>query len=119
MSKRTTTGTDVPLSELRAGVGFDEPSDALAQAAAERADGRPRKPAQKKSITLDAEVADSVAEHVERGAADNFSAAINQAAARWAANQDLGVALDELYEEYPDARPSEEAVAKAAARLSL
>ena len=60
-----------------------------------------------------------MAKHVERGAAANPSAAINQAAARWAANQDLALAPDELYEQEPDPRPSEEAVAEATVRLGL
>jgi hypothetical protein len=119
MPKRKVTGADVHLGTLRAAWDLDESPHALVKAATERAEGRPRKPAQKKSITLDSEVADSVAQHVERGAAATFSAAINQAAARWAANQDLGLALDELYAEDPDAKPSEEDVAKAAAKFGL
>lgn len=91
----------------------------LPPAASERAEGRPRKPAQKRSVTLDPEVAASVAEHVARGAAPSFSAAINHAAARWVANQDLSRALDELYEQDPDARPSEDAVLRAATKLGL
>lgn len=74
---------------------------------------------EKRSITLEAEVAAAVDAHVERGAAPSFSAAINQAAARWAANQDLRAVLDELYAEDPDARPTEEALQHAAAKLGL
>lgn len=69
-------------------------------------------------MTLDPEVADAVDHHVEAGAAESFSAAINAAAARWAANQDLREALDAVYHDDPDARPGEDEVAAAAERLA-
>lgn len=71
----------------------------------------------KRSVTLDPEVAAAVDRHVELGAAESFSAAINDAAFRWAANQDLRTVLDEIYETDPDARPDEDLVAAAAERL--
>lgn len=71
----------------------------------------------KRSVTLYPEIAAAVDHHVEAGAAESFSAAINDAAARWAANQDLREALDALYEESPDSRPTEAEVAAAAERL--
>lgn len=78
-----------------------------------------RQPREKRSVTLDAPVARAVDRLVDEGAARSFSAAINEATARWVANQQLGRALDELYEEDPDARPSADAVRAAAARLGL
>lgn len=71
----------------------------------------------KRSITLDQEGAAAVDHHVDGGAAESFSAAINEAAARWAANQDLREALDAVYEENPEARPTDEEIAVAAQRL--
>jgi Arc/MetJ-type ribon-helix-helix transcriptional regulator len=71
----------------------------------------------KRSVTLDREVAAAVDHHVEAGAAESFSAAINDAAARWAASQDLREVLDAIYEETPDARPTDEEIAGAAERL--
>ena len=78
-----------------------------------------RQPREKRSVTLDADVAQAVDQLVDEGAAESFSAAINDAAARWVANQQLAHALDELYESDPDARPSAEAVKAAAANLGL
>lgn len=69
-------------------------------------------------MTLDPDVAKAVHHHVEAGAAESFSAAINEAAARWAANRDLREALDVAYAADPDARPSDEQIAAAAERLS-
>lgn len=71
----------------------------------------------KRSVTLDPKVAAAVDHHVEAGAAESFSAAINAAAARWAANQDLREALDALYEDSPASRPTEAEIAAAAAQL--
>ncbi len=73
---------------------------------------------EKRSVTLDPEVAEAVDHHVQAGAAQSFSAAINEAAARWAANRDLRKALDGVYAEDSDARPTDEQIAAAAARLS-
>ncbi len=70
----------------------------------------------KRSVTLDPDVAEAVDRHVKAGAAASFSAAINESAGRWAANQDLRTTLDEIYAETPDARPSETEI-EAAARL--
>lgn len=74
---------------------------------------------QKRSVTLDPDVAKAVEHHVHAGAAESFSAAINEAASRWAANRDLREALDAVYAEDPDARPSEKQVAAAAARVAV
>lgn len=74
---------------------------------------------EKRSITLSADVAAAVDAHVERGAAASFSAAINDAAARWAANQDLRAVLDELYERDPSLRPTQHELDEAASRLGL
>lgn len=71
----------------------------------------------KRSVTLDPEIGAAVDHHVEAGAAESFSAAINDAAATWVANQDLREALDALYEESPDSRPTEAEIAAAAERL--
>lgn len=71
----------------------------------------------KRSVTLDPEIAAAVDHHVQAGAAESFSAAINAAAGRWAANQDLREALDAFYEESPESRPTEAEIAAAAARL--
>jgi Arc/MetJ-type ribon-helix-helix transcriptional regulator len=71
----------------------------------------------KRSVTLDPAVAAAVEHHVESGAAESFSAAINDAASRWAANQDLREALDAIYAEAPEARPTEEEVASATERM--
>ena len=71
----------------------------------------------KRSVSLDPDVAAAVDEHVAEGAASSFSAAMNEAAERWARNQALRRALDETYAEFPDARPSEQEVSDAAARL--
>lgn len=79
--------------------------------------GRP--PRQKRSVTLDAPLAEAVDQLVEDGAAESFSAAINDAAARWVANQHLGRALDALYADDPGARPTQDAVRAAATRLGL
>ena len=74
---------------------------------------------QKRSVTLSAEVAAAIDAHVARGAAASFSAAIDEAAATWAANLDLRVTLDELYGEQPDARPTQGQIAAAAKNLGL
>jgi Arc/MetJ-type ribon-helix-helix transcriptional regulator len=71
----------------------------------------------KRSVTLDPEVAAAVDHHVAAGAAASFSAAVNEAAARWAANQDLREALDAVYEATPEARPTDDEIATAAGRL--
>ncbi|HEX9888575.1 MAG TPA: hypothetical protein VGA69_03800 [Nitriliruptorales bacterium] len=71
----------------------------------------------KRSVTLAPEVAAAVDHHVEAGAAESFSSAINEAAARWAANQDLREALDTIYRDAPQARPTNEQIATAAQRL--
>jgi Arc/MetJ-type ribon-helix-helix transcriptional regulator len=71
----------------------------------------------KRSVTLDPEIAAAVDHHVEAGAAESFSAAINDAAARWVASKDLRQALDAIYEEAPEARPTDEEIAVAAGRL--
>lgn len=74
---------------------------------------------QKRSVTLDPDVAKAVEHHVHAGAAESFSAAINEAASRWAANRDLREALDAVYAEDPGSRPSEEQVAAAAERVAM
>lgn len=71
----------------------------------------------KRSVTLDPDVAAAVDRHVQLGTAESFSAAINDAAFRWAANQDLRAVLDEIYEQDPEARPSEDDLAAARQRL--
>lgn len=73
----------------------------------------------KRSVTLEPEVAEAVDRHVESGAVESFSAAINEAAARWAANQDLREALEVVYSEHPDARPTHDEVAAAADALEV
>lgn len=73
---------------------------------------------EKRSVTLDPEVAKAVDHHVDAGAAESFSAAINQAAAKWAANRDLREALDIVYADDPDARPTGEQIEAATERLS-
>lgn len=73
---------------------------------------------EKRSVTLDPTVAKAVDHHVEAGAAESFSAAINEAAAKWAANRDLREALDAVYADRPDARPPKEQIAAAAERLT-
>lgn len=78
-----------------------------------------REPREKRSVTLDAPVARAVERLVQDGRAASFSAAINAAAARWVANQQLRAALDELYEQEPESRPSPQAVAAAARELGL
>ena len=85
---------------------------------ARRRDGRSTA-RQKRSITLDADVAEAVDRLVAQGAAASFSAALNEAAWRWAANKDLGLTLDAIYEANPAVRPSEEEVREAADRLGL
>lgn len=72
---------------------------------------------EKRSVTLDPEIASAVDHHVEAGAAASFSAAINTAAARWAANQDLREVLDDIYREVPESRPTNEEIAAAAERI--
>jgi Arc/MetJ-type ribon-helix-helix transcriptional regulator len=72
---------------------------------------------EKRSVTLDPDVAKAVDHHVAAGQAESFSAAINEAAARWAANRDLREALDAVYSDDPGARPSEDEVAAAVERL--
>lgn len=76
------------------------------------------RPMEKRSVTLDPDVAKAVDHHVEAGAAESFSAAINEAAARWAANRDLREALDVVYADDPGARPTEKQIAAATERLS-
>jgi|GEM_PF-3863607 len=71
----------------------------------------------KRSVTLDPDVAAAVDRHVESGAAESFSAAINDAAFRWAANQDLRAVLDEIYTQDPSARPDEAQLVAARERL--
>ena len=73
---------------------------------------------QKRSVTLDPDVAMAVEHHVQAGAAESFSAAINEAAGRWAANRDLREALDAVYAEDPGARPSDDQIAVAADRVA-
>lgn len=73
---------------------------------------------EKRSVTLDPDVAQAVDHHVAAGEAESFSAAINEAAARWTANRDLREALDAVYADDPGARPSEEQVAAATDRLA-
>lgn len=73
---------------------------------------------EKRSVTLDPDVARAVDHHVRAGCAASFSAAINEAAARWAANRDLREALDATYADDPDTRPTDEQIAAAAERLS-
>jgi Arc/MetJ-type ribon-helix-helix transcriptional regulator len=73
---------------------------------------------EKRSVTLDPDVAEAVDQHVKAGAAASFSAAINEAAARWAANRDLREALDIVYAEEPGSRPTDEQIATATKRLS-
>lgn len=73
---------------------------------------------QKRSVTLEPDVAKAVEHHVQAGAAESFSAAINEAAGRWAANRDLREALDTVYAEDPGARPSDERIAAAAERVA-
>lgn len=72
---------------------------------------------QKRSITLDPEVAKGVDELVAQGLADSFSAALNDAATRWVYKQRLRQVLDEIYEEDPSLRPTPEAIARATQRL--
>lgn len=74
---------------------------------------------EKRSVTLSAAVAAAVDEHVARGAAASFSAALDEAATLWAANQDLRLALDDLYAADPAARPSAATVDRAAQDLGL
>ncbi len=71
----------------------------------------------KRSVTLDKGVAAAVDHHVAAGAADSFSAAINEAAAVWAANRDLRTMLDETYEADPESRPSAQMIDAAGAVL--
>lgn len=73
----------------------------------------------KRSVTLDPAIVEAVDAHVARGAATSFSAAINDAGARWVANADLRASLDEFYADNPDARPTAAEVAAAAAELGL
>ena len=73
---------------------------------------------EKRSVTLDPDVAEAVDHHVEAGAAASFSAAINEAAARWAANRDLRETLEAVYAEEPASRPTDEQIAATAERLS-
>lgn len=72
---------------------------------------------EKRSVTLDPDVAKAVDHHVDMGAAESFSAAINEAAAKWTANRDLREALDAVYADDSDARPSEEQISTADERL--
>jgi Arc/MetJ-type ribon-helix-helix transcriptional regulator len=72
---------------------------------------------QKRSITLDPEVAKGVDELVAQGLVDSFSAAINEAATRWVYNRRLRQVLDEIYEEDPSARPTPEEIARAEQKL--
>jgi Arc/MetJ-type ribon-helix-helix transcriptional regulator len=72
---------------------------------------------EKRSITLDPEVAKGVDELVAQGLADSFSAAMNEAATRWVYNRRLRQVLDEIYEEDPSARPTPAGIARAKQRL--
>lgn len=81
--------------------------------------GDPEPARVKKSITLHAIVAEGVEHHVDRGKAPSFSAAMNDAAARWVASQNLRAMLDERYEADPDSRPTDDELARARAALGL
>lgn len=76
-------------------------------------------PRETRPVTILTQVAASVDEHVERGAAASFSEAMTHAAFQWASNQDLRVMLDEVYDEDPGARPSQADVDRAATELGL
>lgn len=73
----------------------------------------------KKSITLHSLVAEGVEHHVDRGKAPSFSAAMNDAAARWVASQNLRAMLDERYDADPDAQPTDAELARAREALGL
>jgi hypothetical protein len=71
------------------------------------------------SVTVDADLWDEVGRLVDDDAADTASAAVETALAMWTANQRLRELLDEIYDETPTARPSDEQVAAAADLLGL
>lgn len=104
----TATGPLRPRSPLR-------PTDVAALLHA----GDPEPARIKKSITLHSLVAEGVEHHVDQGKAPSFSAAMNDAAARWVASQNLRAMLDDRYEDDPDARPTDDELARARAALGL
>jgi hypothetical protein len=71
------------------------------------------------SVTVNADLWDEVGRLVDGDAADTASAAVETALAMWTANQRLRELLDEIYDETPTAKPSDEQVAAAAEALGF
>lgn len=107
-------GTAVTVSAARASSSARLAQEFLANLAS----GTER-PKRKVSVTVDADLWDEVSRLVDDEAADTASAAVETALAMWAANQRLRELLDEIYDETPDARPTDEEVAAAAELLGL
>jgi hypothetical protein len=72
------------------------------------------------SVTVDRDLWDEVRNLVEADdAVETASSAVEEGLSLWVANHRLGRALDVLYEEDPEARPSEDEVRRAAEVLGL
>lgn len=74
----------------------------------------------KVSVTVDRDLWDEVRSLVDADdAVETASSAVEEGLLLWVTNHRLGRALDVLYEEDPDARPSEDEVRRAAEVLGL
>lgn len=71
------------------------------------------------SVTVPAPLVDALRSLSASGRISSTSAAVTEAVRSWASNQLLREALDEIYEDEPQVRPSEAAVASARRRLGL
>lgn len=99
------------------GVGVAESLyDELAEALSASRGGAATKPV---SVTLPTPLADAFRLLADRGLEENVSAAVVDALQGRLQSIVVGLRLDELYAESPDARPSEEAVRAMAARLGV
>lgn len=91
---------------------YDQLSDALA--AARR--GAATRPV---SVTLPAPLADAFRLLAEHGYEENVSAATAKALEGRLQSVVIGLRLEQIYEEFPDARPSEDEVQEMAARAGV
>lgn len=71
------------------------------------------------SVSLPGPLADALAQLAEAGVVHSTSSAATEALTRWAYNRLLRLSLDEVYEESPDLRPSDEDVRALAGRLGV
>ncbi len=110
--------TDVPSYEPYDGAVmadvdlYEELSEALA--ASRR--GAATRPV---SVTLPAPLADAFKLLAEHGHEDNVSAATVEALTGRLQSIVIGLRLDQIYEEFPDARPAEEEIQEMAARAGV